>query len=71
MGLATALCTLGSNYAGLLAYVLVYGTFDGCFVSQLPVIISDTIGHSRLTEGLGILYGAMAVPMSFGPPIAG
>ncbi|KXJ22753.1 monocarboxylate transporter 10 [Exaiptasia diaphana] len=71
MGLATVLCPMATDYNGVLSYVLVYGTFDGCFVGQTCVIVSDIVGHSNLTQGIGMLYGVIAIPLSFGPPIAG
>ncbi|EDO46666.1 predicted protein [Nematostella vectensis] len=71
MGLGTSLCPLATGYAGVLSYAIVYGMFDGCFVGQVPVVTADVVGHARLSQAVGNMFGAIALPMSFGPPIAG
>lgn len=71
IGFTTLLCPLSSNYAGLVAYALVFGFFDGCFVGQVAVITADVVGHEKLSQAVGNMFGTLAIPMSLGPPLAG
>ncbi|EDO46709.1 predicted protein, partial [Nematostella vectensis] len=71
IGVSTILCPLASNYGGLIAYAVTFGFFDGCFVGQVAVITADIVGHEKLSQGVGNMFGFIAIPMSFGPPVAG
>lgn len=71
IGFTTLLCPLTSNYAGLVTYALVFGFFDGCFVGQVAVITADIVGHEKLSQAVGNMFGTLAIPMSLGPPLAG
>lgn len=71
IGLTTLLCPLTSNYAGLVSYALIFGFFDGCFVGQVAVITADVVGHEKLSQAVGNMFGTLAIPMSLGPPLAG
>ena len=71
IGFTTLLCPLTSNYAGLVTYALVFGFFDGCFVGQVAVITADVVGHEKLSQAVGNMFGTLAIPMSLGPPLAG
>ena len=71
IGLTTLLCPLSKNYAGLVSYALIFGFFDGCFVGQVAVITADVVGHEKLSQAVGNLFGTLAIPMSLGPPLAG
>ena len=71
IGLTTLLCPLTTNYAGLVSYALIFGFFDGCFVGQVAVITADVVGHEKLSQAVGNMFGTLAIPMSLGPPLAG
>lgn len=71
IGISTILCPLTKSYGGLVGYSLTFGFFDGCFVGQVAVITADIVGHENLSQGVGNLFGCLAIPMSFGPPVAG
>ena len=71
IGLSTVLCPLAINYAGLVGYSMAFGFFDGCFVGQVAVITADVVGHEKLSQAVGNMFGALAIPMSLGPLFAG
>ena len=71
IGLSTALCPLATNYDGLVIYAVLFGFFDGCFVGQVPVITADVVGHEKLSQAVGNMFGTLAIPMSLGPLFAG
>lgn len=71
IGLSTVICPITESYAGLVAYSLVFGFFDGCFVGQVAVITGDIAGKERLSQAIGNMFGILAIPMSLGPPVAG
>ena len=71
IGVCTMLCPLAESYSALTAYALIFGFFDGCFVGQVAVITADVVGHEKLSQAVGNMFGALALPMSFGPPVAG
>ena len=71
MAVTTTLCPLATTYGGLILYAVSFGMFDGCFVLLIAVVTSDIVGPSKLAQALGALYGVIAVPMIFGPPLAG
>jgi len=71
IGIITVLCPLARNYAGLVSYSLMFGFFDGCFVGQVAVITADVVGHEKLSQAVGNMFGTLAIPMSLGPPLAG
>lgn len=71
IGLSTVICPITESYAGLVAYSVVFGFFDGCFVGQVAVITGDIAGKERLSQAIGNMFGVVAIPMSLGPPVAG
>lgn len=71
IGITTLLLPLANNYAGLVSYTLVFGFFDGCFVGQIAVITADVVGHEKMSQAIGNMFGTLAIPMSLGPPFAG
>lgn len=71
IGATTALLSLATNYALLLAYAITFGFFDGCFVGQVAVVTSSIVGMKHLAVALGYLFGSIAIPMTMGPPMAG
>ena len=71
MAVSCTLCPVAQNYTGLVLYVVGFGVFDGCFVLLLAITTSDIVGPEKLPAALGGLYGVIAFPMTFGPPLAG
>ena len=71
IGITSLLLPLANNYAGLVSYALVFGFFDGCFVGQIAVITADVVGHEKMSQAIGNMFGTLAIPMSLGPPFAG
>lgn len=71
MSVTCTLCPLAQDYTGLILYAVSFGAFDGCFVLLIAITTSDIVGPGRLPQALGGLYGVIAFPMIFGPPLAG
>ena len=63
--------TAAKSYHGLLAYTLVAGFFDGCFVVTVPLITQDIVGKDLMPKAIGTLYGVVAFPLTLGPPLLG
>lgn len=70
MAVTCTLCPLARDYTGLILYAVSFGAFDGCFVLLIAITTSDIVGAGRLPQALGSLYGVIAIPMIFGPPLA-
>ena len=71
MAVTCTLCPVAQDYTGLVLFAVGFGVFDGCFVLLLAITTSDIVGPGKLPAGLGSLYGVIAFPMTFGPPLAG
>ena len=71
MAVTTTLCPLATTYYGLVVYTLLFGIFDGAFVSLIAVLTGDVVGHHRLSSALGFLYLVFSVPIMTGSLIAG
>ena len=71
MAMCSIFVTMVKGYSGLLAYVVIFGFFEGCYVVLIPVITSDIVGAEKLSYALGSMFTFMAFPMMLGPPIAG
>ena len=71
MAVTTTLCPLATNLTGVIIYASSFGMFDGCFVLLIALMTCDIVGSNKLPQALGMLYGVIAVPMIFGPPLAG
>jgi len=69
---ASSMCvTAAKTYHGLLAYTIVAGFFDGCFVVTVPLITQDIVGKELMAKAIGSLYGVVAFPLTLGPPVLG
>ncbi|XP_011188117.1 monocarboxylate transporter 10 isoform X2 [Zeugodacus cucurbitae] len=71
IGVITLLLPLTSSYVLLIAFTLVMGLFDGCFISLLGPIAYEICGPSGATQAIGFLLGLSSFPLTLGPPIAG
>ena len=63
--------TAAKTYHGLLAYTIVAGFFDGCFVVTVPLITQDIVGKELMAKAIGSMYGVVAFPLTLGPPLLG
>lgn len=71
LSLSSMCVTAAKSYHGLLAYTLVAGFFDGCFVVTVPLITQDIVGKDLMAKAIGSLYGVVAFPLTLGPPVLG
>ncbi|XP_068678261.1 uncharacterized protein [Montipora foliosa] len=71
LSLSSMCVTAAKSYHGLLAYTIVAGFFDGCFVVTVPLITQDIVGKELMAKALGNLYGVVAFPLTLGPPVLG
>ncbi|XP_014096962.2 monocarboxylate transporter 10 isoform X1 [Bactrocera oleae] len=71
IGVITLLLPLTSSYVLLIAFTLIMGLFDGCFISLLGPIAYELCGPSGATQAIGFLLGLSSFPLTMGPPIAG
>ncbi|EDO35637.1 predicted protein, partial [Nematostella vectensis] len=71
MAMCALFVTMVTDYAGLVAYSVIFGLFEGLYVVLIPVITSDIVGASKMSYALGGMFSVMAFPMMLGPPIAG
>ena len=63
--------TTAKTYHGLLAFAIVAGFFDGCFVVTVPLITQDIVGKELMAKAFGTMYGVLAFPLTLGPPVLG
>ena len=71
MAVTTTLCPLAKTYAMLIVYTLLFGIFDGAFVTLIAILTGDIVGSQKLPSALGFLYLVFSVPITTGPLIAG
>jgi MFS family permease len=56
----------------LVAYAILFGLFDGCYVGQISTILGDLMqDKSKIGVALGNLYALFSIPVMSGPIIAG
>lgn len=67
-----AILGLGINEKDLLiAFVWIYGFFDGHLQASVPVTVRYLTGIDKVAEGFSILMTAVAIPIMLGPPVIG
>lgn len=71
MGIANTMCPMMKSFGGLLAYNVLFGFFEGCYVCQCAVLVGDIVGLDRIASGVGTLFGIKSIPLMLGPPLAG
>ncbi|KAJ3456647.1 hypothetical protein MRS44_016670 [Fusarium solani] len=77
-GILTFLCTIscfalwlpGTTYAPLLAFSLIGGALCGVFWCTITPVMVEVVGIRKLASTFGSLCIAMAVPTTFGGPLA-
>ncbi|XP_069756711.1 monocarboxylate transporter 12-B [Narcine bancroftii] len=70
-GLSSLFIPILTSFPLLVPYAILYGYFDGAYVSLIPVVTSDIAGNAFLSSALGIVYFIHGIPYLIGPPIAG
>lgn len=67
----TTLLPLFTTYKALLAYCIVFGFHEGCFVVLIAVLTGDIAGRNMMAAAYGVMYFFTGIPMMLGPPVAG
>ena len=67
----TTLLPLFTTFNALLAYCIVFGFHDGCFVVLIAVLTGDIVGRKSMATAFGVMYFFTGIPMMLGPPAAG
>ncbi|KAK3097753.1 hypothetical protein FSP39_012826 [Pinctada imbricata] len=70
-GTAVMLLPLIKSFTGIIAYVLVIGLVDGCYVVLLPVLTSALLTGENIVSAWGFLIGTCSITFTLGPPVAG
>lgn len=71
MTLAMAIWALGSAFASLAVFALVFGLFYGGWVAILPSVVMDRFGGANVSGIIGVLYTSVALGTLIGPTVAG
>ena len=71
IGIANCFVPFGSEYAILCLYAVVCGLFEGCINGQIAMIVLNTVGSTRMSQGLANLFTLNAGFMMAGPAVAG
>lgn len=72
MALVTVFCPfVSSEYAGLVAYMIIFGVCEGCIVGTVPTVVADIVGRRRISSAVGLLFFSFAGPLAAGPAFAG
>ena len=66
----TTLLPIFTTYRSLLAYCLVFGFHDGCFVVLIAVLTGDIVGRKMMGTAYGVMFFFTGIPMMLGPPVA-
>lgn len=61
----------GFEFYSMVAFSLIMGLFDGCFITMLGPIAYDICGPSGASQAIGFLLGLCSVPLTVGPLVAG
>nr|XP_006010562.1 PREDICTED: monocarboxylate transporter 12-like [Latimeria chalumnae] len=70
-GLSCLTVPVLQSFALLIPFSVMYGYFDGAYVTLIPVVTADIVGTTYLSSALGVVYFLHAVPYLVSPPIAG
>ena len=71
IGLGNCFVPLGEDYITILSYAVLCGLSEGCISGQIAVTVLETVGSSKMSQGLANLMAINAIFMMSGPPIAG
>ena len=67
----TTLLPTFTSFGSLMAYCVIFGLHDGCFVVHIAILTGDVAGRNNMTPAFGLMYMFAAVPLILGPPVAG
>ncbi|KAL5010815.1 hypothetical protein ScPMuIL_013120 [Solemya velum] len=70
-GTGVMLLPLITSFGGIIAYVIVVGLVDGCYVVLLPLLTSSLVGPENTVLAWGFLVGVSSFTFASGPAIAG
>ncbi len=70
-GALSMILPLIGSFGGLVAYVVIIGLVDGCFVVLLPVLTTTLLGVENKEMAWGFLISLSSITFTIGPPIAG
>lgn len=70
-GLATCLCPLAVNYAGLVTYSFCFGFLSASIGPLTPKVMIDCLGSGPLASAYGYLLVFEALGQLTGAPVAG
>lgn len=70
-GVATCLCPLAVNYAGLVTYAFFFGFLSACIGPLTPKVVIDCLGSGPLASAYGYLLLFEALGQLSGAPVAG
>lgn len=70
-GLSNSICCIGSNFAVLVIYVIVFGLSMSVVGSLLFTVFMDVVEMSRFPSALGLVAVMESVTLLIGPPLAG
>ncbi|KAL5010182.1 hypothetical protein ScPMuIL_012487 [Solemya velum] len=70
-GTGVMLLPLIKSFGGIIAYVIVVGLVDGCYVVLLPLLTASLVGPENTVLAWGFLVGVSSFTFASGPAIAG
>ncbi|XP_060079659.1 monocarboxylate transporter 3-like [Ylistrum balloti] len=70
-GTGVMLLPMIKTFSGIVAYVIVVGLVDGCYVVLLPVLTTSLMGPENTVLAWCFLVGTSSITFTLGPPIAG
>lgn len=70
-GLCCLFVTLLQTFPLLVPFAVLYGYFDGAYVTLIPVVTSDLVGSQHLSSALGVVYFLHGIPYLISPPTGG
>ena len=70
-GAGSMMLPLIHSFEGIVAYAVVIGLVDGCYVVLLPVLTTTWAGAENEVLAWGFVSGTAAFTFTLGPPVAG
>ena len=71
VGFATVVLPVVQSYAGLVAFVVIYGFGDGIFITTLNSLLMFTVDEKRRAAALGLGNCLISMGLASGAPVAG
>ncbi|XP_032818969.1 monocarboxylate transporter 12-like [Petromyzon marinus] len=70
-GVWSLLLPLMASFPLLMVYAVLYGYFDGAYVTLISVVTADLVGPVHVSSAVGLVFFMHAVPYLIAPPVAG